>query len=1175
MSVAADSFNSITADSPGGATGTVGWYSTMSADGRYVVYQSNAGNLGDGDLHSNVYVYDQVTHKTLQVSIGLNGALPDGDSIRPEISADGKYIIFTSAADNLVAGDGNGHTPDVYVYALNSFDDPSQNGLSLVSATPEGTQANGDNSLGEAISGGGVFLAFGGMANNLAPVFSFANSPVFNSNDHTTLLDNASLTDPTGAGGPLVVTFSVQHGALSYSPNAIAGLTAIDGDGSDGTLSFSGTLLAINTALAQGLVYTPVAGSENTLDLITLTADNLSGGKTTIAGTINEQNQGLNDHGPNNDASAIYVIDTSDGTKGIILEDANATALSTSGTLLFTDIDDTHTVSAAAVSSDSWGTLTPTLLVDTTGSNTGGEIQWIYQVDAAHMADVIALGAGVIHSDTIAVTVTDSAGTAAIQDVTVFIAGRNEAPVIQPLSAGSPDPGPFTHGNGTPGGTVQFSNDFSFVDPDQGDTHTVAAFFDLAASNVPTGFDPASIGTFEANLVHDGSGDNQGVVHWQMLNASVDALNALPGGTQIVYDVHVIDSHGADAVHQVDITIDAPPDHAPVASQVTLAAGTEDTAYTIHASDLIAGASDIDLDTLSITALSIASGGGDLQDNYDGTWTYTPAANYNGAVSFDYTVSDGTLSDSSTASLTLAAVNDPPVAIADNFTATEAQIDQASFFSKLPVGNLLGNDSDVDGNALHVISISRPTVNESDPGLHILSVHTETGFAGDVARYEIATNSGDAYIAVESDGRVLLWSDFGDDPFRALGVNDHAIINFNYTVSDGQGGTDTASAAITIDGTNDNPNASNDSFTTTELQIEQAGSSSKIAAGNVLGNDSDPDGDHLSVASITAPTVSGISVTSIVSDTSSGEIAGYDIKTSNGDAHIAVKADGSVQLWSDSNEDPFRALGVDDHATINFNYTASDGQGGTDTASASIRVNGSNDAPVITTDDSQTIFENTRFVTALTATDPDGPNPVTFSVSGGDDRDFFKIVNDSLVFKTAPDYEDPDNHHHNNSYVVQVSAFDGHDSTIETITVGVANLQNEQVDNNFGHTLTGQNNKTNYLDGEGGGDTLTGKSLTDVLVGGSGNDTMTGGGGNNIFVFAPNFGKDKITDFTPGQDVIEIDHSIFANIADLLHSAANDTHGNVVITADANDTITLNNVSVLQLQQHQNAFHFV
>ena len=101
-------------------------------------------------------------------------------------------------------------------------------------------------------------------------------------------------------------------------------------------------------------------------------------------------------------------------------------------------------------------------------------------------------------------------------------------------------------------------------------------------------------------------------------------------------------------------------DAAPVASPVTLAAGTEDTGYTITSAALLAGVTDIDGPLLSINAVGILSGGGSIVDNHNGTFSYTPAPNYNGPVVFSYTASDGTLSASSTARLNIAAVNDAP-----------------------------------------------------------------------------------------------------------------------------------------------------------------------------------------------------------------------------------------------------------------------------------------------------------------------------------------------------------------------------------------------------------------------------------------------------------------------------------------------------------------------------------
>jgi hypothetical protein len=80
--------------------------------------------------------------------------------------------------------------------------------------------------------------------------------------------------------------------------------------------------------------------------------------------------------------------------------------------------------------------------------------------------------------------------------------------------------------------------------------------------------------------------------------------------------------------------------------------------------------------------------------------------------------------------------------------------------------------------------------------------------------------------------------------------------------------------------------------------------------------------------------------------------------------------------------------------------------------------------------------------------------------------------------------------------------------------------------------------------------------------------------GNDTFVFAANFGHETITNFHPDTDVIEIDHAVFANFQALLAATHDDGNGNAVITADPNDTITVKNVTVAQLVQHQGDFHF-
>jgi hypothetical protein len=78
----------------------------------------------------------------------------------------------------------------------------------------------------------------------------------------------------------------------------------------------------------------------------------------------------------------------------------------------------------------------------------------------------------------------------------------------------------------------------------------------------------------------------------------------------------------------------------------------------------------------------------------------------------------------------------------------------------------------------------------------------------------------------------------------------------------------------------------------------------------------------------------------------------------------------------------------------------------------------------------------------------------------------------------------------------------------------------------------------------------------------------------DTFVFAANFGNVTLANFDPGTDVIEIDHTVFADFEAVLAAAHDDGNGNAVIASDPNATITLKNVTVAQLVQHQGDFHF-
>ncbi|SFK54279.1 Cadherin-like, partial [Desulfomicrobium apsheronum] len=98
-----------------------------------------------------------------------------------------------------------------------------------------------------------------------------------------------------------------------------------------------------------------------------------------------------------------------------------------------------------------------------------------------------------------------------------------------------------------------------------------------------------------------------------------------------------------------------------VSGSVNLGSIDEDGSLVFARADLLATASDADGDALTVTGLSVASGDGTLTDNGDGTWTFAPSADWNGAVIFNYTVSDGNGGTIDTsANLTVNPVNDAP-----------------------------------------------------------------------------------------------------------------------------------------------------------------------------------------------------------------------------------------------------------------------------------------------------------------------------------------------------------------------------------------------------------------------------------------------------------------------------------------------------------------------------------
>ena len=231
----------------------------MSADGRYIVYQSSASNLvaGAADQNgvSNIFLYDTFTHTTTLVSLGVGGAAADGASYRPGISADGNYVTFSSTADNLVAGvsSDQGDQGQTYTYNIQT------GAITLVSAAADGTPADSETDLASSLSADGSTVAIAGTADNL--VSSTANngsSNVYLVSEKQTAAGTLNVT----ANSTLAGNATVNGGALTIASGVVL---TLDGATLNGTAITSNGIIDV-TGSSQAPENLIVAGGQITIE---------------------------------------------------------------------------------------------------------------------------------------------------------------------------------------------------------------------------------------------------------------------------------------------------------------------------------------------------------------------------------------------------------------------------------------------------------------------------------------------------------------------------------------------------------------------------------------------------------------------------------------------------------------------------------------------------------------------------------------------------------------------------------------------------------------------------------------------------------------------------------------------------------------------------------------------
>ncbi len=441
------------------------------------------------------------------------------------------------------------------------------------------------------------------------------------------------------------------------------------------------------------------------------------------------------------------------------------------------------------------------------------------------------------------------------------------------------------------------------------------------------------------------------------------------------FDVTVADDRNGTVTGTIHVTV-TPVNDAPVATADSVTVNEDETAIL----DVLANDTDVDGDALVLVEASAGHGTAAITD---GKVSYTPSPDYSGADTVLYGVSDGAGGTAlGTAAITVLGVNDAPSAANDTVSATE----------DLPLTiDVLANDADPDGDSLTVASFSDPShgavtlegsglryepvadFNGSDSFVYSVTdgLGVDTAIVvlsvapvpdAPVAAADSATVPGDVGGLIDvlandtdADGDELHVSSVGSGAHGTTAIEGGQLRYtpeigftgadvFDYVVSDATGRLDTASVHVVVAEVNHRPVAADDHAT-----VEEDGS----VTIPVLANDTDADGDSLSVKSIFIP----------------------------GDMHGDATPDGDSVMVH------YSAIEHDYNGPDSFWYVVEDSKGAVDTALVSITVTPVNDPPVPVADEAMVVQDSSVLIDVLANDiDPDGdtllPGSTTYFPDG-------------------------------------------------------------------------------------------------------------------------------------------------------------------------------------------------
>ncbi|MHB0939330.1 MAG: Ig-like domain-containing protein [Armatimonadota bacterium] len=1046
---------SLVSSTASGAVGNNASYrGSVSLDGRYVAFDSNATNLvaGDANSRTDIFIKDRQTGAVVCASVAGSGAFGNNFSMYPEISQDGSHVTYRSLASNLVTNDFNADY-DVFLF------DRVGASLTCASVTPFGSPGNGASNLPE-ISATGRFVTFmsdawdlvpdlwsfysqiyfydAGSSLNIAPV---ATGAAFNTNEDIPIRDSLTASDadddlltysivqhPTS--GSLVITNS-RTGAFTYTPNAnISGQDTFTFVADDGINNSNIAMVTINVApvndapVAQNAsvsvaMNTPLDGTLSAFDIDgdPLTYYLINDGEK--GSVVVNAETGAFTYTPDADVtgSDLFTFKVSDGklessigTIAVTITDPNSAPVAQDSTYA---TDDTAPVNATMIATDANGDPLTFYLVSQPMAGT------LVVNDATTGAFTYTPAAGITGQYSFTFIAYDGKLLSNVGKITFNVTGPNFAPVAQDGAVTTTQNIPV---NGTLVATDANGDPLTYALVENGTkgsaviTNANTGAFTYTPNADVTGTDTF---TFTAN---DGQADSNTAT----ITVAINRINSAP-----------VAENGS-------ITTD------------------EDTPV-----DGTLAATDSDGDPLTFRIISNGGKGeAIITDVNTGAFTYTPDPDANGPDTFTFVANDGVVdSNTATISVTIAPVGDAPVA--EDGTAT---VDEDSSVD----GTLTATD--VDGDPLTFALVGNPTKGA-------VQITAETGaftytpaidaFGEDTITFQVNDGQADSNIATVT----ITINPMNDMPY----VQDGEESTPEDTPVNGQlAGSDPDNDPLTF------RIVSNGTKGQAVITDESTGTFTYTPAANASGQDSFTfmanDGTVDSNLGTITVTISPVSDNPVAQDgtATTNEDTPVDGTLSATDADgdpltyslVSDGAKGSVQINATTGAFTYTPnANVYDEDT--FTFKANDGQADSNTATVTITIVPVNDAPVAANGTAITA-EDTPVDGQLAATDTEN-DPLTFRIIADGEKGHAEVTNAATgAFTYTPDADV--NGQDTFTFAANDGALDSNTATI-TVTINPVN------DSPVAQDGTATTNEDTSVTGTLAATDIDGDPLTFTLVG--------------------------------------------------------------------------------------------